>query len=78
MADHDHSRRTPPHSGGFWKSRTGIALIVFLIVGGGLLAFEHRAHLFAGSGPLVLLLLLCVGMHVFMHGGHGGHGGGKR
>jgi len=20
-------------------------------------------------------LLLCVGMHFFMHGGHGGHGG---
>jgi hypothetical protein len=24
---------------------------------------------------LWLPLLLCVGMHFFMHGGHGGHGG---
>jgi hypothetical protein len=23
---------------------------------------------------LLLLLVLCVGMHLFMHGGHGGHG----
>ncbi|MEL6204132.1 MAG: DUF2933 domain-containing protein [Pseudomonadota bacterium] len=78
MADQDHSHRTPPQSVGFWKSRTGLVLIVFLVVGGALLAFEHRAHLFVGSGPLVLLLLLCVGMHFFMHWGHGGHGGGGK
>jgi len=42
-----------------------------------LLGYEHRVHLFVGNGLLVLLLLGCVGMHFFMHGGHGGsHKGG--
>ena len=53
-------------------------LIAFLIVAGLLLAYEHRAHLFAGNAFLALLLVLCIGMHFFMHGGHGGHGGGKQ
>ena len=65
---------TPPHS--FWRSRAGIYLIVALAVGGLLLGFEHRVHIL-GSGLLIWLpLLLCVGMHFFMHGVHGGHGPG--
>jgi hypothetical protein len=31
---------------------------------------------FTGSGILLGLFLVCVGMHLFMHKGHGGHGGG--
>ncbi len=62
----------------FWKSRVGVSLIVSLAIGALLLGFEHRVHIFAGNGFLVLLLLGCVVMHFFMHGGHGGHGGGDK
>ena len=65
----------PPRIPSFWRSRTGIYLIVALSMGGLLLAYEHRVHIFASDWVLWLPLLICVGMHVFMHGGHGGHGG---
>lgn len=78
MSDHDHSSHQPRSTGSFWTSRTGIVLIVFLAIAGLLLAYEHRIHIFTGNGVLVALLALCVGMHLFMHGGHGGHGGGGR
>lgn len=59
------------HSGGgsWLRSRTGLALIVFLGVAAFFLATEHTAHLF-GALPF-LLLGLCLVAHVFMHGGHG-------
>lgn len=60
----------------FLKSRAGMVLLVFLSIGGFLLAFEHRAHIFTGNGILIALLVACIGMHLFMHGGHGGHGHG--
>ena len=62
----------------FWKSRFGISLIIALAIAALLLGFEHRVHIFAGNGFLVLLLLGCGVMHLFMHGGHGGHGGGDK
>lgn len=65
-----------PQSGGFWKSRTGITLLVFLGVAALMLGWEHRVHIFAGNALPVLLLVGCFVMHLFMHGGHGGHGGG--
>lgn len=71
MTAHMHS--THDHAPSFWRSRTGIALLVFLGLAVALLAAEHWAHL-AGSLPLLLLLLLCPLMPLFMHGGHG-HGG---
>ena len=60
---------------GRMKSRTNIALIVFLVIAGFFLVTEHRAHL-TGWIPYwpYLLLLACPLMHLFMHGGHG-HGG---
>lgn len=61
------------HDAPFWRSRTGVALLAFLAFAGVLLVFEHWAHL-AGALPLLLPLLICIGMHFFMHGGHG-HGG---
>lgn len=76
MSDHDHSRHQPQPTGSFWRSRTGIVLTVFLAIAGLLLAYEHRVHIFSGNGVLIALLLACIGMHLFMHGGHGGHGGG--
>lgn len=70
MTAHMHSAHD--HTPSFCRSRTGIALLVFLGLAAALLAAEHWVHL-AGSLPL-LLLLLCPLMHLFMHGGHG-HGG---
>jgi hypothetical protein len=61
--------------GQFFRSRFGIALLVFLAIGAFLLITEHMAHIFTGNGFLALLLLACIGMHFFMHGGHRGHGG---
>jgi len=63
---------THDHPASFWRSRTGIALLVFLAAAGALLASEHWAHL-VGYLPF-LFLLACPLMHLFMHGGHG-HGG---
>lgn len=72
---HGHDPAQGDKLPGFWRSRTGIYLIVALLIGGLLLGFEHRVHIFASDWALFLLLLICVGMHFFMHGGHGGHGG---
>ena len=62
----DEGRRPP-----FLKSPAGMTLCVFLAVAGVLLWMEHRAHILEYLP--VLLLLVCVGMHLFMHRGHGGH-----
>jgi hypothetical protein len=75
---HTHDDDTPaePVKTSFWRSRAGAYLIVALVIGGLLLGYEHRVHIFASDWTLSLLLLICVGMHFFMHGGHGGHGSG--
>jgi fatty acid desaturase len=76
MTDPDQSNHKP--APGFWKSRTRVALIVFVAVAALLLGFEHRVHIFAGNGLITALFLGCIVMHFFMHGGHGGgHGGDK-
>lgn len=67
--EHSHS---PPPSG--WRSRSGLALIGFLLVAGFFLFTEHRAHLL-GALPF-LLVALCPLLHLFGHGGHG-HGAEK-
>ena len=57
------------------KSRTNIALVVFLVIAGFFLVAEHRAHLSAWIPYWpYLLVLACPLIHLFMHGGHG-HGG---
>ena len=48
------------------------ALLIALFVAALFVVLEHRAHLL-GLWPL-LFLLVCGGMHFFMHRGHGGHG----
>jgi heme/copper-type cytochrome/quinol oxidase subunit 4 len=70
----DHSGRA---QGSFWMSRFGMVLLVFLVIGGLFLVYEHRMHLLNGDLFPILLLLVCIGMHLFMHRGHGGHGGGS-
>lgn len=68
--DYDHSTSNQS-AAGFWRSRSGLALIAFLAVGVFYLYVEHRAHLY-GALPY-LLLLACPLLHVFMHRGHGKH-----
>ncbi len=76
MNTHDeHPETVGPVSTGFWRSRAGISLVVAFAVGGLMLGYEHRVHILGSDWLLWLPLLLCVGMHFFMHGGHGGHGG---
>jgi hypothetical protein len=72
MSHHDHSRDQAPRSGGALNSRTGLALLVFLAIGGLLLFSEHQAHVLGAA--VWLLPLVCIVMHMFMHRGHGGHG----
>jgi hypothetical protein len=64
----------PDRSRPFLTNPTGLTLCVFLVVAGGFLWLEHRAHVL-GALPLLLPLLICLGMHFFMHRGHGGHHG---
>lgn len=49
----------------FWRSRTGIALLVLAAVGAFFLQEEHQAQALP-----YLLLLACPLMHLFMHHGH--------
>lgn len=69
--DHDEHQ---PRGGRFWWP-----VLAFAGAIGFVLIFEHRAHIPADLILLAGFLLLCWGMHVFMHGshsdGHGGHGG---
>lgn len=58
-------------TGQFFKSRTGMVLLVFLAIATFFLITEHTAHFF-GLLPYALLLL-CPLLHLFMHGGHGEH-----
>jgi hypothetical protein len=58
-----------------FRSRWGIGVLTFLAVGAVLLIFGHRAHYPESNLALGGLLLACVLMHLFIHGGHGGHGG---
>jgi len=55
-----------------FSSKTNLAIVVFMVAAGYFLVTEHTAHLL-GAAPY-LLLLACVGMHFFMHGGHGSPG----
>lgn len=77
LPDHprqDQPQYGPPRERRFLSSPFGWALCTFLLVAGVLLWIEHRAHIL-GVLPLLLPLLICIGMHFFMHRGHGGHGG---
>jgi hypothetical protein len=72
MNRHGHETEpTAPRS--FWRSRSGVTLLVFLGIAAFYLLTEHTAHLL-GALPY-LLVLACPLMHLFMHGGHGRHAG---
>jgi hypothetical protein len=81
MTYHEHDPVDPKLDEGvkrpFLSTPAGIALCVFFAIAGVFLLIEHRAHVL-GTLPLLLPLLICIGMHFFMHrgrGGHGNHGG---
>ena len=58
----------------WWRDRTKWPFAVFLAIGAYFLWTEHQAHVIEFLPWL--LLLGCVGMHLFMHGGHRRGGGG--
>lgn len=70
--EHKHYHK-PEEQEPWWKTNSGMVLIVFLALGGYFLIKEHAAHI--GQNWVYLILLLCPLMHFFMHGSHGGHGG---
>lgn len=78
MSEHvrHHPGSSPEQS--FWRSRTGIAFLVFGVVVAAHLLFEHTTHVIQWL-PFGILLL-CPLMHTFMHGGHaaGGRNEGPR
>ncbi len=62
---HPHSKSPAP----FWRSRTGLVFLGFLVIAGFFLFTEHRAHVL-GVLPFALVAL-CPLLHLFGHGGHG-------
>ena len=58
-----------------FRTRGGVALLVFLATAGFYLATEHTAHLL-GALPF-LLFIACPLMHLFMHHGHHRHNHGS-
>lgn len=65
----DHETPAP-----WLRSKTNLALLVFLGIGAYFLVTEHKAHLFQFLPWL--LVLCCIGMLFFMHGNpiHGRRG----
>jgi hypothetical protein len=62
----------PSDTRSWFRSRSGVVLLVFLAMAAFFLVTEHRAHVL-GALPYVLLLA-CPLLHLF-HSGHGrGHG----
>ena len=68
---HEHGS----HNEGRTQSAAKWVFIAFLLVAGYFLNMEHRAHLEGNLHYLPFLLLLaCLPLHLFHHGGHGGGG----
>jgi len=71
----------PPHDlagdkkaakrGHFASMQFSVVLLGFFVIAGVLLFTEHRAH--ALGALFYVLPLVCLFMHMFMHGGHGNH-----
>lgn len=62
-----------PADGRNRRSLLRLVLALFFSATGLVLIYEHRMHLFASGGLLILVIGLCILMHLFMHGGQGGH-----
>lgn len=73
MNNHQHpagSITTP-----FWTRKTGVVLIMFIVIGAFYVVREHFGHVY----PYLpyLILLICPLMHFFGHG-HGAHDHGNQ
>ena len=69
----------PSQPGPWYRSRSGLVLLAFLVIAGFFVVTEHTAHVL-GILPW-LLVLACPLLHFFHRGhggGHGGHGGSAR
>lgn len=62
----DNQNRPSRNNRSRWRG--GLVLLGFLAIAAFFLFTEHRAHLF-GALPY-LLLLACILLHLFGHGGH--------
>ncbi len=66
----------PPPARPWFRSRSGLVLLAFLVIAGFFVVTEHTAHVL---GVLPWLLLLACPLLHFLHrgsgGGHAGHGG---
>ena len=56
----------------WWRSRTKLPFIGFLAIAGYFIWTEHQAHIMPYL--IWILLIACLLLHGYMHGGHG-HGG---
>ena len=69
----------PPPAGPWFRSRSGLVLLAFLVIAAFFVVSEHRAHVL---GVLPWLLVLACPLLHFLHRGHGGghcgHGGSVR
>ena len=75
MAHHHDNPSDPKRDEGarrsFLRTPAGLVLCILLAIGGVFLWLEHQAHILSVL-PLFLPILICLGMHLFMHWGHGG------
>lgn len=65
----NHSSREDTTASPWWKTRSGIVMCGFMLLGGFYLVTEHTAHLY-GFLPF-LFILACPLMHLFHHHGPG-------
>ncbi|WP_443690679.1 DUF2933 domain-containing protein [Pseudomonas sp.] len=72
MNPHQYSVENAPLP--FWRSKTGVVLIMLVAIGAFYLVREHFSHLSPYLTYLpYLILFACPLMHIFGHGGHGQH-----
>jgi|GEM_PF-415580 len=60
------------------RGRYWLPISVFAVAIGYYLYYEHRAHIPGDYIFAIFFLVICGGMHFFMHGGHGHNHGPER
>lgn len=71
MSNHEQTEHQPESGGSSWELRSGIALVILLIVGGLFLTYEHHIPLLAGYGLVAVLIALCFVAYLLVQGGRG-------
>lgn len=59
----------------FWRSSAGRWTLISLVIAAAVFGWEYRAAILSSAAIVWLPLVLCAGMHFFMHRGHGSHHG---